>query len=189
MKEVFSRKEVDQIIVNPAQRRVDLRWVDKATPSRWIEMPAEFRRFLQSVDPSTQREFQLPLVPTDGILAKVPSGEIAVRAFGSLYLLPGSEIAAFAQQCVHDVRSHSSSDTMSVALAVLDIIGQHLLSGRAPTDGEIVKASVRRYDRITGHLQLSKRLEDLIDIGSFSRLLIGTNWKAFDTWAWRRDIE
>lgn len=187
---VFARKEVDQIKVDPKLRRVDLHWVEKTNPPRWIELPAEYRSFAQQFSEGLERGTrgisELPLVPGDGIVATVPSGEIAVRAFGSLYLTPGTAVAAFARRCIEDLTGKPSNEALIVAVSVLGLIGQHLASGRAPVDAESVKKSIRNYDRVADHLQLSARIEDVFDFSAFATLMMGTNWKSFDTSAWRR---
>jgi molecular chaperone HtpG len=102
---VFARKEVDRIFVNPTQRRVDLRWVDKGEPSRWSRLPLEQSRWIlrslaERAESRGSRARDMPLVPADGVEATVPDKEIAVRAFGELYLTPGTDIANFARRCV-----------------------------------------------------------------------------------------
>ena len=194
---VFAQKEVDRIQVDPKLRRVDLHWVEKATPPRWVELPTETWQFvLQFLDGEERmhrrRAVELPLVPGNGVNAIVPPGVVAVKAFDSLYLTPGSDIAAFARGCVEDATSEPSNEKLLIAVSVLHLIGTHLVTGQAPVDAEAVKKSLRSYDGIADHLQVKARIEDSVDFGRFAALMIRTNWKSFDTSAWRRvepDIE
>lgn len=194
MKTVFERKEVDKIVVNPEQRRVDLHWVEKSTPSRWSLLPEKYQRFEREIlSERTHRVMRrgggLPQVPNDSVIADVPSGEIAVVAFGSTYLVPGTEIATFARCCVENVQNKPSNELALVAMAVLSEIGNQLRRGQAPINVDSIKKSMREYDQLTSHFQISKRLEDLFDFPKFSLLLMNTNWKTYDTSAWRRNYE
>lgn len=46
---VFEKKEVDRIIVNPKQRRVDLSWAEITNPPRWIHIPDKFLKFFRII--------------------------------------------------------------------------------------------------------------------------------------------
>jgi hypothetical protein len=186
----FSHKEVDRIMVNSNQRRVDLRWVEKATPPRWIALPEKNLRwveqFFENQRVEGRRTNELPLVPGDGVTASVPADEIAVRAFGSLYLIPGTEIASFARARVEEVTQEPSNEKLVVAVAVLGLIANYLVIGKAPADAEAVKKSIRTYDMMSDHLQLRARVEDAFDFNAFTAIMTRPNWKSFDTWAWKR---
>jgi molecular chaperone HtpG len=188
---VFARKEVDRILVNPTQRRVDLRWVDKTKPSRWAALPLEQYRLASHLLSESRKRIgtgrgEMPLVPADGVEATVPDKEIAVRAFGALYLTPGTDVANFARRCIDAVVVEPSNDNLMVAVAVLCLISEHLSIGRGPTDVDAFRKALRSYDMLAGHLQLQSRIEEAFDFTSFTAIAISTNWKSFDTWAWRR---
>jgi len=188
---VFARKEVDRIIVNPTQRRVDLRWVDKSKPSRWVQLPLEQAKMVshfirESRERVGFRGGEMPFVPADDVEAIVPDKEIAIRAFGALYLTPGTDVAKFARRCIDDVVSEGSNEKLMVAVAVLGSIGHYLSLRRAPVDVDAVRKMLRSYDIMASHLQLHSRIEDAFDFTGFTAIAITTNWKSFDTWAWRR---
>jgi hypothetical protein len=122
-----------------------------------------------------------------GIEAVVPTDEIAVRAFGPLYLIPGSEIATFTRARLEDLWATPSNDNLVIAAAVLGLIANYIAIGRPPTDIEALKKSIRSYDVMADNLQLRARVEDAFDFSAFTAIVMRTNWKSFDTWAWKRD--
>lgn len=194
VKTVFEKKQVDQIIVNPEQRRVDLHWIKKATPSMWIQLPEKYQRLaIKFFSDNNRNRYTargegelLPQIPTDDVIADVPSGEIAVIAFGVTYLVPGPEIVTFARKCIENVHDQSSNESAFIAITVLGVISTYLSLGRAPTDTDIIRKSLRSYDRLADYLQLSKRIEDSLDFAEFSSLLMRTNWKSYNTAVWTR---
>ena len=190
---VFEKKEVDQIIVNPTLRRVDLRWVDKSAPSRWCQLPEKYQRismdFITSQgrrSPANRNARYLPQVPNDGVAADVPSSEIAVNAFQQTYLIPGSEIATFARRCIEIDQSQFSNTSALVAIAVLDQIAHLLERGQAPTDVESIRKSMRTYDGLADHLRAPSRIEDSFDFAEFSSIVMRTSWKLYDNSVWNR---
>jgi molecular chaperone HtpG len=187
---IFANKEVDRIVVDQGQRRVDLRWVEKASPSRWVKLSNEqlswANNFLHEQRSRGLLSGELPLVPGVGIEVIVPAGEIAVRAFGSLYLTPGSEIAAFARLCIEKAIQEPSTENLLVAVSVLGLIGGYLASEKGPADAEALKKAIRSFDAMADHLQLQSRIEDVLDFNGLTSIMISTNWKCFDTWAWKR---
>jgi molecular chaperone HtpG len=191
---VFEKKEIDQIIVDSEQRRVDLRWVESANPPRWIELPVEFRRLAYDIADRREEDFRrrggyvvgLPQVPDDRVVACVPSGEIAVSTNGVTYLLPGTDITRFARDRLNYVRKHPSIDSAMVAIVVLSVIAQQLYTGKITIEPEAVGKLVRSYDRYADHLLTSKRIEEMFDCAEFISLMTRTQWRSYDLSKWRR---
>jgi hypothetical protein len=189
---VFQNLEVDRIVVDSVQRRVDLRWVRRAVPSRWVNLPEDGEKYMRQVvrereQTYARRTIEFPSVPADGVVAVVPGSEIAVRAFGHLYLVPDSEVARFARKRIESVASSPSHEDMFVCIAMLGIIGQCITLGRAPQDADTIKKSLRFWEGAAEGLGVSAPIEELFDVGAFFEMIGRANWRSFDTWAWRRD--
>lgn len=190
---VFESREVDKIIVNQEQRRVDLHWVKKTSPPRWIHLPENFKALSGSVYRTSSGDYAgfhgshiLNKVPIDGVVVDVPSDEIALIAFEEIYLVPGTEITVFARQCIEDLHRDPSNDLGLVAIAVLGIIGDHIESNQAPIDVESVRKSIGSFDRLGKMMHISKHIELLFDFSEFAFLLMKTNWKTYNPSVWRR---
>jgi molecular chaperone HtpG len=187
---IFEHREVDKIVVNVNLRRVDLRWAEKNNPPRWLELPRETQRLANNVmqERRTFRRDSLLEIPGDGISLEVPSEDIAVRGLGSLYLLPGTEIAAFLRRQVETLYSGQNMERHMSIVAMLGVISDYLIRESNPKDVESVIANLRSYERHAPHL-LNIRIEDTFDVGQFASLVVKTNWKLFDTAAWERGVE
>lgn len=191
---VFASKEVDQIIVNPKQRRVDLHWIKKSGPTKWFLLPEKYqqfatsfyREFKRATSHSRKMNSDLPQVPHDTVVVEVHSGEIAVMAFGLTYLVPGSDIVNFTRRCIENVHKHLSDESALVAITVLDIINTYLEIGRAPTDIESIRKSMNVYYMLAEKFQLSTPIEESFEFSEFCSLLMSTNWKSYDITVWQR---
>lgn len=190
---VFDKLEVDRIIVNRDQRRVDLRWVEKSDPPRWGTLPVRWERFAFEISEREhgRRMFgrsapSLPLVPWRNVVVETPSKEVAVIAFGTVYLVPGTEIAEFARRCVDNALRKPSSETGLVACVVLLMIGLYISERKSPNDKESIRKLVRAYDRVADHLLVTRQIEDLFDFGEFCAVLMRANWNTYDPSVWRR---
>lgn len=197
---VFSQKEVNSIVADPHQRRVDFRWVTKSSPPRWLEIPTEHQRVLLMImDRFSDHRYYtsslgsrmfdgtLPKIPGEGIEASIPSGETAVRAFGSLYLVPETPLALFAGKSIREVQANPSNENLLVAIAVLGTISQNFRLGRLSNDSEGLRKNMRIWDEAADYLQVETRIEDLFDFNEMINIMKDTNWKCFDPAAWTRD--
>lgn len=187
LQEIFAKREVDTINVNPQQRRVDLRWVEKSSSPRWLELPIETIDLYSSLVGRRRRLWSIPLIPQGDINVTVPSGEIAVRACGSLYLIPGSEIVTFVRSHVEKLYSKRTSETELVVIILLSAIDEFFKRRRASIDDSFVMNFIRHYEREASHLLSGRRIEDAFDVSQFLNIVMSTNWKLFDTSAWRRE--
>ena len=194
----FEKKEVDKIIVNPEQRRVDLHWVEKVSPSRWLLLPEQYNKWAYRIAEERNRSrrsryrglrerTRVLKVPNDGVLFDVPSDEIAVKAFADTYLVSGTEVAAFARKCLENVQHYPSHESVLVALTILYIIADQIDARQAPNDVESVRKSVREFDSAAFFIDHPKQIEDLFDIDEFALLLMRSNWKTFDPSVWKRN--
>lgn len=186
---VFANREVDTIIVSPQQRRLDLRWVDKSTSPRWLELPSETMRLYFKLSRNRSRPYinSTPLVPQSKINVTIPSEEIAVRAFGSIYLIPGSEIVTFVRPYIEKLYSERTSENELIAIILLNAINEFLIRHRASIDENFVLNIIRLYEREASHLLSGRRIEDAFDLPQFLNIAINTNWRMFDASAWRRE--
>jgi len=187
---MFASREVDQIIVFPNQRRVDLRWVEKSNPPRWLELPAEtqrmaFRFFRERRRRSTTSG--LCNVPRVGVNIKttIPSGELAVRAFNELYLLPGTKLAEFAAKQIERMTEEPSFENEIIVLVLLNMLSDFFLSSRGPTNSEAVVNYFRLREREIAHMT-NHKLEELFDILAFTNIAVEMDWTCFDPSAWSR---
>lgn len=98
----YRKREVDRIVIFPDQRRIDLRWVPLASPSRWLSPPNQVGRFYKEFirDYFSHRSVLMEpiLVGIRDIDVSPMSEQVAVSAFGRFFLLPGTPVANYMQQ-------------------------------------------------------------------------------------------
>jgi len=126
-----------------------------------------------------------PAVPRDGVVVTVPSDEVAVRVFGAIYLVPGSELAIFTRDCLSEIDPKPSSEQKLVAASVLGLIGQFISSRNRPANVDNIRKMMRTWQGAAEFLHVGSPVEELFDFATFAEILVRTNWKSFDTSAWR----
>jgi hypothetical protein len=176
-----SGKEVVAIKVFPEHRRVDLQWGAMASPPRWRTIPLD-----DSSSPRSVRRLRINQlrgffhsslqiaqsnVPIEGI-----TDEIAIRASGTTYLLPGSPITSRVNNWLADLRSTSDHEYRDFRITLLTM----LLDGSIAPPVDI--ASLRGYAA-----SLDSRVNDEILSPEFVDFINTTSWKIFDPSAWRRE--
>ncbi|HNC53313.1 MAG TPA: ATP-binding protein [Accumulibacter sp.] len=194
MQSVFHKREVDQILVDANQRRVDLRWTLQNDAALWLALPDEYYRLLQHYENIRRRVFAEPvliLVPSGEISVSAPSEVVAVRASGTTFLVPGTPIADFARPVLHRLLQERTNEAAIVALLVISVIDEFLSrSYQEKTPQEVV-------DQISSHLDLfgrerlaiASRVETLFDYRTFVSIVGGTTWRKFDAAAWSRRVD
>src|SRR5437588_2956104 len=82
----FADREVDGIFVSRKDRRVDLRWVERRSPPRWLSLPENVVKLAKFRSRRADNARAL-FVGQDGVNVSGLDGEGAVHVFGMTYLL------------------------------------------------------------------------------------------------------
>jgi hypothetical protein len=176
----YSGKEVVTIRVNREQRRVDLKWKERTTPPRWQRFPhnLDLRRIRQNDRYMAQNVWTMSVGQGDVEVIGI-SNEIAVRAFGHTYVLPGTPVAELLTSCLDKINQRSRTrEAISSSLFIFELV-QNILLGRfkVPIDLSLLRKLAAVADERISEETVSSELVNTIN---------GVRWTLFDTSAWDR---
>ncbi len=180
----FENREVDRIVIHRDQRRIDLRWVDKAAPPRWsfLETPSRIHAPLERI--ALRNNIY---VGVHGIEVENAPEDIAVKAFGLIFLKPNTDISKYAQRAFERANLGETQESFLAAATITNIIGDCIRIGGNIADGEgVVKRQIRLLE--AEGLRLDT-VEAGIDTRELGTLINNTNWTVFDPSAWARGIK
>ena len=162
--------------------------MEAASPPRWVQLSHETRlvgkRVAELTGLRSVSQGNL-FVARGGIETSIPSGELAIRAFGDLYLLPGSRIASFARTQIESATEEPSNEKSMVVTMILEVISHFFSATRGPTSADALLNIMCSRERAMAPWVVG-RLEDSFDFLSFSNIILETDWKCFNTSAWER---
>jgi molecular chaperone HtpG len=187
----FRDREVDRIVIRHAQRRLDVRWVPESKPRRWRSLPPNLLTVRRRVSSSRQlrrngRQFSM-LVGTNGIEVENLSGEVAVKLFRQIYILPGTSVSTYLQRWNDSVAKEPGDESAFLAVFVHDVIAECCDNAIRITNADaFVKRRLRGAESDylpPGLFERGANLSELID------LVGATHWRTFDPLAWRRSTQ
>lgn len=181
----FEAREVDTIRVSLEERRVDLRLVAKSSPPRWHELGKDLRsRFVEGQQRYASGWEYVPDVKV-GVGEVAVSGlgdETGVKAFSTIFLLPGTPLASFLSTWLARAEQERSQ-RMNATVAGLFLVAAQLfeqISGR----GVLSAKELRGYFRYAS--MPHEAFDEIVDVGAFLEVINNTIWRVFDPSAWRR---
>jgi molecular chaperone HtpG len=118
-KYAYNNREVDKIVVNRTQRRVDLRWAERASKPRWLSLGTESLDVIaRALPPHRGRDVgQLTSIYVGSHGIEVSDDvEPALRTLDSLFLMPATPAAKFLVPMLERLNSpHSILDVLGIA--------------------------------------------------------------------------
>ena len=106
--------------------------------------------------------------------------EIAVRAFGKPYFLPGSPIAKYLSSLLETIQQDAKPEYALLVATMLGLVTHYL--GRNE-QLSLTRENLRRHLEFHGSSQIA---EDIVDLDELCDLLNATTWKIFDPAFWVR---
>lgn len=184
----YHDREVDRIVIYHAQRRIDLRWVTKSTPQRWLSLPPTVTELRRRANEARRypgvRVFPEMLVGVDGIEREGLSSEVAVKVFGQVWVFPGTAVAAYLRKWYDLAFKQLVGDSIFLAVFIHDVIAECCNnSDRIANADAFVKRRLRRAESdylVPGLFERNADLSELIDV------VETVHWRTFDPLAWRR---
>jgi hypothetical protein len=189
--QAFLGKEVNEICLYGAQRRVDFRWGARPD-SRWYHLSEEesqrLRRDVGMVDAYApyyrDREMEFPnmflgrsAIPISGV-----ADEIGVKAFGGIFVFAGSELSDVLIPLSERLRSENTIQARILHVLAWHIAGR-ILRLRLRSEVSISPDFVNdEYQRMAGPRSLGVR-DRLAELGPITSI---KHWKIFDPSAWVR---
>lgn len=182
---VFDGREVSQIRANSAQRRVDLKWVNRATPPVWISPYADWsqpsRRVADLMESRARpalryRRANIKILSRTVEISGL-EGEFAVRVQEQLFLLSSPIQEWFAGQPASP--DSSLNDLLWIVLNCVEEI-----SSRSRTAIDAIAIVEKAY---SGLIIDRSSVWDIPGAKGLQDALRLTTWKVFDTSFWQRD--
>ena len=198
---VFKNREVDKIVVYSEQRRVDLRWVETASPTRWRNVPSYARNYLvrnsrlfsdfheyDEEDLVEERYNAIyPIVPFGKLTFESNSQELAVRAFGVVYLRPDTSVAEFANTWLDRAINPASEAEYIAACTVFSVLADCLkVSGLVEEPDKFIAQRLRKIEDMLPHTVQADSFHQSLEISNLVNFVGKTYWNTFDTSAWQR---
>ena len=183
---VFPNREIDILRADLQQRRVDLRWGAKTDPPRWRSVVAKaqiIQRMLRYQRQETVQGMLNISVGEGNCQISGLSDEMAVRAFGNTYILPGSALSKLLLSLI--ARAHEEQNHQAWCACFLSLnLTYQLLGTGEPPDREALRALA---DRIwTSELSVRRPLGETLEIERMLDVMLKTSWRMFDPGAWTR---
>ena len=195
-KTVFAGKEVDLIMADSKQRRVDLRWAEKTDTPRWREVPIRVQtrvRRAHRVMGYSYRARSLWLIGTEPSEVNGLTDEVVVNTSGICLVLANSWLAN-QLNFLFDSIQNGSEDALDASVIAHFFMTYIFEGGRRiywmPDDFEVGTADdfVSRMlseVRASGMIKIkTERLRNLFDFVEFANRLM--RCKLFDPSAWKR---
>jgi molecular chaperone HtpG len=180
----FAAREVDRIVIDRDQRRVDLRWRKIGTIPTWRStLPRSFEvgQLVSRVLQEPGGRFRRPTnvyVTTETIDVTGLAGEIAVISMERVFIIPGSPYS----QCVLDMLLQlETSPTPAKIARYITLLAALSNDDKIPDPAEFLR---RQFARVSGHFPLGYVDEN--DNAPLLGVLSSTRFKVFDPRAWSR---
>lgn len=179
---VFGKREVDRIVVHPAQRRVDLRWSNVSEMPVWVRAiweDSEADRILEQLVEEHRRyprTYSNVVVAQREIEVKGLGEEVAIKSGGRTFVLPDTDYARYLLALIG--RLEASANPSLVAHYVIAI---EALEEQRP----IANASEFVQQRL---VRMPMHVGAQTD-GELAAVLQKTKFVVFDPSAWARDGE
>jgi molecular chaperone HtpG len=182
-------KEVDKVVVHQDQRRIDLRYVQTGDPPRWRSLTFNPRRLSQwDNDYLFERLVRIEPVylARRGVEIIGLQDEIAVRAFGRTYFVPGTAISEYLLSWFEKSVDEATPEDGLIVATVFSLATQFL--GR--NEPLLLTAeTLRRHFEFHRSREIMKDIKDIIDLDELRDLLNSSTWKLFDPAFWVRKNE
>lgn len=179
----FLDKEVAVIKVNNKQRRVDLKWSNKATPPRWRSFPASAVNRVRRTDILGVGGDLLNLRIGQGEIELIGiSNELAIQTSKKIYILPNSKIAQFLIHWLDKLEMNiHSQDLVNNVTSLFNLISI-FLRGRlpVPTDLPLIQRIFPWAGGDTYNKIINPELVEIIN---------STNWITFNPSVWDRGVK
>lgn len=187
----FEGKEVVRIIVDEAQRRVDLEWgKGKRGEPRWrsLRIGAD-PRWIEPFDTFQRQRRTSFLIGRDGVGVEGVSTETAVRAFSLSFVLPDTPIARFANRLLDTVEEVGRSFETHLSVLFLESVLRETMP-RLGDDPERTVSLLERkasvIDQVADGRTARDVLDGFVDLEELARAAMESSWNVFDPKRWLR---
>jgi len=182
----FRNREVDRIVLRRDQRRIDLRWADRADPPLWrsalpesIEAQQALTPFLAQIgEPQLANQLADVLIGQREVYCEGSDGETSIGSLGRTLILPGSRYSEYLLKLLD--RLTASPDPASI-LKLAIALRAGLPGVPLPNAADFVKrqlAFMSQFPRV-GLISATEEHE-LVEV------LQSTAFKSFSLLAWAR---
>lgn len=187
---LLTNREVNQVIINREQRRVDLRWVEQLNPPRWITLPEKVVKETDAygVVGSTGDQFYSSFGEHDVYTIGVHSIDIqpssmflGVRIGVRIFLFPGTDVSLFLRPHFEEVCQRPTSANIQRAIFLCHLFTR-CFQQRISDARILIQSTMGAFAERNGRCEFSldKHESKLVD-------LIGrTRWTVFDASVWER---
>jgi hypothetical protein len=180
-----------EILIHLEQRRVDLRWVERKTPPRWLYLTdwgQQIQTFLSTRlslrDPFARRENSKIAVGSHSVDIGTKTNDIGIRVFDCLYLFPESKVASFLKPYFERAAAElSNEDTLATVFFSLFVQQCIRLEHVPDPQGEarkLMRTIEESYPR-----EMSCVIE-ILDNRQLLSLVEDVSWTVFDPSVWAR---
>lgn len=184
---LFRAREPVSIRCDHGERRVDVRWGPRTSPSRWISIDADrlayTRRRLGGYGRhSTGQQLMVAagIIEVEGV-----NDEIAVLTRNFYWLLPGTSLCAQLLELHRKAISagtDQAKDCLAVAwTAITELLAYHRYE--RTFKGSLME---ERFKRMFDEIDAGLRCRDLVDLPTLLATVASTEWSVFNPLIWTR---
>ena len=190
----FRRREIDRIVIHVEQRRVDLRWVERESPPRWVSLAREAKAILERTLEgersggyrSLRRDASGLAVGSHSIEIDPKVTDLGIRVFGRLFLFPDTRIAQFVKPFLERAEAEPSSENAWAAALVTRLVQECIGKAQVTDPEELVRKVLRSFEDHWPLARGARPTKDLLDESHFVDCVRSTEWRVFDPSAWQR---
>lgn len=187
--QALSNKEVGEIVIDQARRRLDLKWVPLESTPKWKQIRFDgVTRFA----PYPRRNV---LVATAPLPISGVSDEVGFRFADRIHLLHGTALADYLHTFIERLDDRSESHSADVLRAARATVGQtvnrleHVIAGRATDElstlEDIIERSIRE---VSPSPAFALELREFIDFPHFLKAASAQPVIIFSASRWRRSL-